>query len=217
MRNAGVPTILIAVATLTLAIAPGFGQQSVPDLILVNGKIFTSDVRQPYVEALAIRSDRIVAAGASKDILLLATKDTRRIDLAGRTVVPGFNDVHVHLSALSEADRLAIKSQDPKWPEVKEALLAATAKAPKNKRWVVGVVRNAILDGPEATREEIDALCPNHPVVLWDWTFIRSSDGKLTAPVGPFALCHEVEASGGAQKNRPVPISTTELLKPRFD
>lgn len=114
MRNTGVPTIAIAVVTLILTIATGCGQQSTPDLILVNAK-------QPYVEALAIRSDRIVAVGASKDILSLPSKDTRRIDLAGRTVIPGFNDAHNHLSVEPEADWLAIKNQDPNstllpWP-----------------------------------------------------------------------------------------------------
>src|SRR5687768_15972771 len=67
-----------------------------PDTILHNGKIFTSNAERPWVEALAIRGERIVAVGASNVILQLAGANTRVVDLAARTVVPGFNDAHWH-------------------------------------------------------------------------------------------------------------------------
>jgi predicted amidohydrolase YtcJ len=63
---------------------------------LWNGKIFTSDVDHPYVQALAIQGARIIAIGDSAKIKILGTAATRRIDLAGRTVIPGINDAHNH-------------------------------------------------------------------------------------------------------------------------
>src|SRR5919108_396258 len=73
-----------------------FGQQAPADLVLVNGKVFTSDLTKPFAEAVAIRGERIVAIGTSAEIETLAGAKTRRIDLQGRTVVPGFNDAHFH-------------------------------------------------------------------------------------------------------------------------
>src|SRR5690348_9688503 len=96
-------------------------RQSEPtDLVLFNGKIFTSNTIQPYVEALAIRGDRIVAVGTSKEILALAGTDTKRIDAGGRTVIPGINDAHVHLSVSPDAYDLPVESRDPSWQEIKE-------------------------------------------------------------------------------------------------
>src|SRR4051812_12126489 len=67
-----------------------------PDLILFNGKVFTSDVANPHAEALAISGERIVEVGTTKNISALAGPNTKRIDLGGRVVVPGFNDAHFH-------------------------------------------------------------------------------------------------------------------------
>lgn len=70
--------------------------QSRVDLIALHGKIWTEDPHRPEVEALAVRDQRIVAAGDSAEIQKLAGEGTKVIDLRGRRVVPGFNDAHVH-------------------------------------------------------------------------------------------------------------------------
>jgi hypothetical protein len=59
--------MLLALVALFVPVPFVFGQQPSPDLILLNGRIFTSDLSHPYVEALAIRGDRIIAAGASEN------------------------------------------------------------------------------------------------------------------------------------------------------
>jgi hypothetical protein len=70
--------LLVPLAFALLAL-PMLGQQSSPDVILLNGKVFTSDSSHPYVEALAIRGDRIVSTGSSKEIAALAGPQTKRI------------------------------------------------------------------------------------------------------------------------------------------
>lgn len=72
-------------------------QQAALDLILFDGKVFTSDVAHPYVQALAIRGERIVATGDTDKIMALAGPQTKKIDLGDRTVVPGINDAHNHV------------------------------------------------------------------------------------------------------------------------
>ena len=65
-----------------------------PDTVLVNGKVVLYDAAP--VEALAVRDGRIAALGNSADIRALAGPNTRVIDLAGRTVIPGLIDSHIH-------------------------------------------------------------------------------------------------------------------------
>ncbi|MGI8812041.1 MAG: amidohydrolase, partial [Pyrinomonadaceae bacterium] len=70
--------------------------QTAPNLILYNGKVFTSDAAQPTAEAIAIRSEHILAVGGNAEIKKLADAKTRLIDLQGKTVIPGINDAHFH-------------------------------------------------------------------------------------------------------------------------
>ena len=67
------------------------------DVVLIGGTIHTIDPPRPPATALAIAGNRITAVGDDTMIAALAGPATRRIELAGGTVVPGFNDAHVHL------------------------------------------------------------------------------------------------------------------------
>jgi len=124
-------SILLGPLALTLLAGLSSGQQSPPDLILLNGKIFTSDSAHPFVEALAIRGERIVANGTAEEVRMLAGPQTKRMDLGGRVVIPGINDAHHHC-AFEPADfHLQFKSAEPTWEEVAEEVAAAVAKTPK--------------------------------------------------------------------------------------
>ncbi len=65
--------------------------------VFVNGRVWTVNRAQPEAEALAVSNGRIVAVGTTEEIKRLAGPATRVVDLAGRRVVPGFHDSHVHL------------------------------------------------------------------------------------------------------------------------
>src|SRR5688572_33172538 len=67
-----------------------------PSLVLRNARVITIDPRQPAAEAIAIAGERIYAVGSNADIDALAPAGTKKIDLAGSTVVPGFIDAHTH-------------------------------------------------------------------------------------------------------------------------
>jgi hypothetical protein len=68
-----------------------------PDTVLINGRIFTANAAQPWADALAIRGERVVAVGGAADVAARAGRATRRIDLGGRTVVPGLVDASVSI------------------------------------------------------------------------------------------------------------------------
>src|SRR5712671_6600801 len=77
-------------------VAAGAAHAQSPDAILLNGKIVTLDAKSSVVQALAIRDGRIVAVGGNDEIKKLAGPDTRTVDVAGRTVIPGLIDSHIH-------------------------------------------------------------------------------------------------------------------------
>src|SRR5262245_39597627 len=90
-------SLLLAGSLIGIA-ADVHSQTAVPqDLILHNGKIVTVDDSFTVAEAIAISGGRISAVGRNQDVLALRRPNTRVIDLAGRTVLPGFFDTHVHL------------------------------------------------------------------------------------------------------------------------
>jgi predicted amidohydrolase YtcJ len=68
------------------------------DLILHGANIITIDPANPRAQAIAIAGDRILAIRSDKDVLNLATVRTRKVDVTGRTVLPGFIDAHTHVA-----------------------------------------------------------------------------------------------------------------------
>ena len=84
-----------------------------PDLILLNGKVVTMDSQGTTVQALAASGERIVAVGSNDDIKGLASNGTRVIDAAGRVVLPGFIDTHVHIDCAAVNTKLATSCHIP--------------------------------------------------------------------------------------------------------
>jgi adenine deaminase len=74
----------------------GAPRRSTPDIVLLNAKVFTTDLACRYAEAVAIAGERILAIGATNEIAAIADAHTRRFDLRGRVVIPGINDAHFH-------------------------------------------------------------------------------------------------------------------------
>ena len=101
--------------------------------MIVNARVFTGVVTQPWAEAVAIAGERIVATGTSAAVRSRATSATRIIDAQGRLVIPGLNDAHVHVGASPPATRLEgppAVEQDPSLDEILGRLKLAQTKAP---------------------------------------------------------------------------------------
>ncbi|HEY6420328.1 MAG TPA: amidohydrolase [Candidatus Binataceae bacterium] len=144
---------------------PGATRPSSPDLILLNGKVFTSDPARRYAQAVAIAGDRILAVGATDEIAAMADARTRRVELDGRTVIPGINDAHFHHTPDPRATMLPFSSMEPTWEEVLESVSAAVKQAPKGS-WILGIHGINVVNDPRATRFELDRVAPEHPVRL---------------------------------------------------
>lgn len=139
-----------------------------PDTVFLNGKIFTSDPAQPWAQALAIRGDRVVAVGDTAAIGELAGSATRRIDLGGRTLVPGFNDAHAHVGPHFPLVRLT-SGDDPTTAELEAALAAAVAQAAPGQ-FIQGSFGEHVWLDTSVTRAWLDARIPDRPVRLSAWT-----------------------------------------------
>jgi len=160
---------LVAVVVLSLVTGSTVWAQHA-DTILVNGRILTVDAAFSTYEALAVREGRILAVGASAEIAKLAGPSTRRIDLAGRTVIPGLIDSHMHatraaLSFSTEVNWIGARSLAEALERLRQA---ARTAAPGS--WLIVVTPPATLEAfPERrrpTQAELVAAAPNHPVYV---------------------------------------------------
>lgn len=144
------------------------------DLVVLNATVRTMDTNRPFVEAVAVHGNRILAVGSSTEIRALAGDRTRVIDAAGKLVVPGFNDAHVHFLSggfqLSSVDLRDAKSQD----EFARRIGAFARNLPQG-RWITGGDwdHEHWTGAPLPTKELIDSLTPETPV------FVSRLDGHM--------------------------------------
>ena len=139
-----------------------------PDLILLNGKIFTADSARPYVAALAIKGNKILATGTTRAMQQLATARTKTLDLRGRTVVPGFNDAHDHLG-------WPVRGKNAFFTEfsvpglLKRAVqdsLARLVRGAAPGEWLSGTIGLTVFRDRTVRRPFLDSIAPDNPVVL---------------------------------------------------
>lgn len=137
------------------------------DHLLLNGRIVTMDERRPLVQALAIRSGCIVAAGEDSDVLELRGPRTQVHDLHGATVLPGFVDSHIHWQRFSESLAAVNLFQVPSKEDALERVRERAAQLPAG-RWITGFgwVQDLWPDPRFPTAADLDAVAPNHPVFL---------------------------------------------------
>jgi predicted amidohydrolase YtcJ len=158
----------LLVFVITLSASPSGAQvqprTAPPDTILVNGRVFTGSETHPYAEALAIKGTRILAIGTSEEISSKAGPTTRRIDLAGRLVIPGINDSHTHF----EADVIGTKldfGDDPSCAHVLDILQHAVASAPPGTL-LSGTIGPSAFFGQACAPATLDKMSLDDPIVL---------------------------------------------------
>ena len=145
-------------------------KQLLADSIIKNGKVLTVNQTNDIVEAVAIRGDKILAVGSNADVDAYLGEGTRVIDAAGKTVLPGFIDAHIHVGMFGLLDHGVI---DVAYPKVKsiadiQALIRADAAKKKPGEWIKlnGYDHNKLEEKRHPTKEELDAAAPNNPVQL---------------------------------------------------
>lgn len=136
--------------------------------IFSGGPILTMDAAHPDPELVVIEDDRIIAVGNAG--LAQRYPDAQTVDLAGRTLTPGFIDAHNHLCIAALHPRWADLS-DVRTPDALRAALGAQAEAEPEAAWVRGVGWSDLEDGWTPTRHDLDALGLDRPVVAVHYSY----------------------------------------------
>ncbi len=142
-------------------------QQQPADLIVLNAKIYTADANRPVAEAFAVRGGRIAFVGSARGALALVGPRTERLDLGGRTLIPGMVDAHAHLLGLGQALRTVDLVGTRSYDEV-IARVVERAKTARPGEWIRGRGwdQNDWADTRFPTHQALSRAVPNNPVYL---------------------------------------------------
>ncbi|MGG1948208.1 amidohydrolase [Trinickia sp. NRRL B-1857] len=140
-----------------------------PDLILHNARITTLDRSNPVASAAAIADGRFIAVGTETDVMPLAGRQTKVIDLGGRSLLPGLIDNHLHLIRGGLNYNMELR-----WDGVSSLAVAmemlkrqvAITPAPQWVRVVGGFTEHQFVEKRLPTIEEINAIAPDTPVFI---------------------------------------------------
>jgi predicted amidohydrolase YtcJ len=159
----------IIMALQFLSLSTLLAQQPSPsaDLVLFNGKVITMDQHFTIAEAVAVKEDKIIAVGTTKEIKKFTGTKTEIIDLAGKTVVPGLIDFHTH------ADGAAVSELNETIPDVHtvtELLAWIKNQTIINKKgeWIIHpkIFFTRLKELRQPSLSELDSVAPHHPVFL---------------------------------------------------
>lgn len=162
------------------------------DIVFKNGTIYTVDNQQSMAEAVAVKDGMILAIGSSKDISAYEGRETEVIDLAGKTMTPGFIESHGHLMGIGynklELDLMHVKTYDELVEKVAEAVEKAepgdwiTGRGWHQSKWIE--TPDKVVKGFQ-THEQMSAVSPDNPV------YLRHASGHAT-----FANAKAMELAG---------------------
>jgi predicted amidohydrolase YtcJ len=152
----------------TVGAAPAFVANEGADLILRGGTVLPLP-GATAASAIAIKGGKVLAVGDESALLGLKTGDTKVVDLAGRTLLPGLIDPHNHTILASLIFELLDDVGYANYP-TREKLVAhlkqEAASTPKGQ-WVVGSNFDNLLQGGDFTLQELDAISSDHPIFVW--------------------------------------------------
>jgi predicted amidohydrolase YtcJ len=152
----------------TVGAAPAFVADEGADLILRGGTVLPLP-GATAASAIAIKGGKVLAVGDESALLGLKTGDTKVVDLAGRTLLPGLIDPHNHTILASLIFELLDDVGYANYP-TREKLVAhlkqEAASTPKGQ-WVVGSNFDNLLQGGDFTLQELDAISSDHPIFVW--------------------------------------------------
>jgi predicted amidohydrolase YtcJ len=136
------------------------------DLLLTGGSVHTVDDAGTVAEAMAVKDGRIVAVGSADDLAGFAGSETRVVDLEGRTVLPGFQDAHLHPL---DGGLLAVVCNLHETNSADECLevIARYAAEHAEREWITGDGWSMdFFEGGNPDKERLDAVVPDRPVYL---------------------------------------------------
>ena len=188
-------TSLLVVLISAFLFSPATAKVQPADLVFKNGNIYTGNDARPKAEAVAIKGDRIVFVGSNREAQEYVGRNTRVVDLGGKTMLPGMTDAHHHLSGVGFREMTlnleGVTNLEDFLAKVKERVDHAQPGA-----WVTGRGWIETFWKPPVfpTRWDLDKVAPNNPV------FLDRADGH-----GAVANSAALKIAG-VDKNTPSPF-----------
>ncbi len=177
------------------------------DLVLLGGQVLTQVPGVPPRQALAVRGGTVLAVGSDAEVMATIGPRTRRIELQGRTVLPGLIDAHAHM------EREGLKTLRPSLAHATSvadvlAVVAAEARRVPKGQWIVTMPvgqppfyfggPDTLADKRMPTRDELDAAAPDHPVYIpghfGNWGVPPSHSALNTRALAVHGLDADIEA-----------------------
>ena len=163
---------------IAVLMSTGCVEKTVPvtvDTIYFNGNVITLDSDELVAEAIAIKDGKILAVGDSTDIISMSGEITRKVNLNGKTLVPGFIDAHSHLSGVAVQVGTANLLPPPDGPGQNIAALQqalrdfmATSAMVKEHSVVIGFNYDdsQLEEARHPNRHELDAVSTEMPIMI---------------------------------------------------
>jgi predicted amidohydrolase YtcJ len=170
MKHFPLRVVIQSLLLLSLAAVPSRSQGRMvepADIIVVHGRVYTEDPKQPWAQAVAIYKGKIVAVGDDPVIERMRGMGTKVINAGGKLVLPGFVDCHVHFidGAFSLGRANLEGAKDP--ADIQKRLREYAAEHPGDD-WILGRGWNYAMFGSETLphKKYLDEIFPNRPVSL---------------------------------------------------
>lgn len=168
--------------------------------IFHSGHILTQDPLQPVAEAMSVSDGRIVYIGSNADVLAMRQPHTALSSLHGRTVLPGFNDCHVHLWKVGNLRTYLLDLRGVgSIAEMQQKLVEFAQHKPKGA-WIQARGYNEVVfsEGRHPTLADLDAVLPDNPVCV-----MRTCAHQIVVNSCALAACqlpNNIEIAGGEVK-----------------
>jgi predicted amidohydrolase YtcJ len=157
----------VFVTGLLAGCAPETAGPQAADTVFRNGKVYTVDANRSIAAAVAVRDGRIVFVGADDEATSYIGAATTVVDLRGRMMLPGMQDIHVH-PIEAGVEKMNLYLGDLKSIDAYKAAIVDYAQSNKDLPWIIGSGWEFHVFGPGVTpdRKILDALAPDRPVYL---------------------------------------------------
>ena len=137
------------------------------DIIVIHGRVYTENPKEPWAQAVAIRGSKIVAVGDDATVEKMRGMGTKVIDAGGKLILPGFTDCHIHfLDGSLSLGRVNLEGAKDA-SDIQKKLREYASEHPGDD-WILGRGWNYAMFGPEALphKKYLDEIFPNRPVFL---------------------------------------------------
>lgn len=165
---------LLVMVTIALAACDAANEASRPvsaDAVYTNARIYKVDAVNSWASAMAVGNGKIIAVGSDEDIAAHIGEDTLVNDMAGRMMMPGIHDTHIHPYDGGIGKTVQCSFLTAVLDEALKALQDCLADIPEGQ-WLRGGQWNdgLFIGTTKAPKHILDEIAPNHPVFLMDWS-----------------------------------------------